>query len=453
VARWALLLEEFDYVIEHRPGRNMVHVDALSRNPLPVCMVVDEHDILTVKFKQAQQSDSDVKKIFDAVKKGNINDFVIKNDLLFKEHRGEILLVVPKSMRTQIVKQAHERGHFSVAKTEALLLKDYYIPNVRPKIEKIVKNCVTCILAERKQGKQEGYLNTIEKGELPLDTYHMDHLGPLPSTKKSYKYVFLVIDAFTKFVWLYATKTTNTAEVLSKLKKQSTIFGNPRRMISDRGAAFTSREFAEYCVKEKIHHVLTTTGVPQANGQIERVNRVLIPLLTKFSDPKREEWFKFLDISQLYLNCTSHRSIRTTPFHLMFGTHARVRDDPQIRELLEMEWVDDFQNDRNGLREQARECIAKIQRENRLTFRKRRKPATKYKENDLVAIKRTQLGPGLKLANKYLGPYTVTRVLRNDRYLVQKIGEHEGPVKTSTSVDHMKPWVEFTSDDSEDEES
>jgi len=137
----------------------------------------------------------------------------------------------------------------------------------------------------------------------------------------------------------------------------------------------------------------------------------------------------------------------------MFGTYVRVRDDSQIRELLEMEWVNNFQNDRNDLREQARECIAKIQRENRLTFKKKRKPATKYRENDLVAIKRTQLGPDLKLANKYLGPYTVTRVLRNDWYLVQKIGEHERPIKTSTSADYMKPWVEFTSDDSEDEES
>jgi len=137
---------------------------------------------------------------------------------------------------------------------------------MRPKIEKIVRNCVTCILAERKQGKQEGYLNTIEKSELPLDTYHIDDLGPLPSTKKNYKYVFLVADAFTKFVWLYAIKTTNIAEVLSKLKKQSTIFGNPRRIVSDRGAVFTSREFAEYCAKEKIYHVLTTTGVPRANG-------------------------------------------------------------------------------------------------------------------------------------------------------------------------------------------
>jgi hypothetical protein len=34
VARWALLLEEFDYVLEHRPGNSMKHCDALSRNPI-----------------------------------------------------------------------------------------------------------------------------------------------------------------------------------------------------------------------------------------------------------------------------------------------------------------------------------------------------------------------------------------------------------------------------------
>jgi len=55
--RVALFLEEFDYVTEHRPGKSVLHVDALSRNPLPVCMIIDEHDSLTVKFKQAQQND------------------------------------------------------------------------------------------------------------------------------------------------------------------------------------------------------------------------------------------------------------------------------------------------------------------------------------------------------------------------------------------------------------
>lgn len=39
VARWALLLEEFDYVIEHRAGKQMSHIDALSRFPSSVLLV------------------------------------------------------------------------------------------------------------------------------------------------------------------------------------------------------------------------------------------------------------------------------------------------------------------------------------------------------------------------------------------------------------------------------
>jgi len=75
-----------------------MHVDALSRNPLPKCMIIDSSDSLTIKCKQAQQKDNDIKKIFDAVKEKNIEGYTIKNDLLFKKYSGDILLVVPKSM-------------------------------------------------------------------------------------------------------------------------------------------------------------------------------------------------------------------------------------------------------------------------------------------------------------------------------------------------------------------
>lgn len=49
--------------------------------------------------------------------------------------------------------------------------------------------------------------------------------------------------------------------------------------------------------------------------------------------------------------------------------------------------------------------------------------------------------PGLKLAAKYLGPYEIVRVLRNDRYNVRTVGEHEGPFQTSSAADYMKPWI------------
>jgi len=78
-----------------------------------------------------------------------------------------------------------------------------------------------------------------------------------------------------------------------------------------------------------------------------------------------------------------------------------------------------------------------------------------HKEGDLVAIKRTQLGPGLKFRDKFLGPYKVIKGLRNDGYIVSKVGHHEGPQETSTSADHMKRWLpddEETASENEDVE-
>lgn len=115
--------------------------------------------------------------------------------------------------------------------------------------------------------------------------------------------------------------------------------------------------------------------------------------------------------------------------------------------------MESFQDARDELHAEASKSIAKVQRENLRTFNRRRKEPKSYREGDLVAIRRTQLGPGLKFGGKYLGPYEITRVMRNQRYLVQKVGEHEGPAQTSTSADYMKSWIEPDTDvSSEDEE-
>lgn len=282
-------------------------------------------------------------------------------------------------------------------------------------------------MAEKKEGKQEGYLNSIAKGTTPLDTRHIDHLGLLASTKKSYKHIFLAIDAFAKFTWLYATRSTTAAEVVDRLKKQAAIFGNPRRKISDRGTAFTAKEFEEYCKQEKIEHFLTTTGIPRANGEVERVNRTLIPLITKLTAPERGEWYKHLSTAQQYLNTTFHRSIGTIPFQVMFGTKPRFQENETLRDLVEREFVTTFQEERDNIRKHAKNRLQQIQEENRRGYNRKRKKARVYNEGDIVAIKRMQQGPGLKFAAKYLGPYKISKVLRNARYLVQKMGDHEGP--------------------------
>ncbi|GFT89663.1 putative blastopia polyprotein [Trichonephila clavipes] len=62
------------------------------------------------------------------------------------------------------------------------------------------------------------------------------------------------------------------------------------------------------------------------------------------------------------------------------------------------------------------------------------------RKSELVAIKRTQFGTGLKLRPKFYGPYRIKTVKPHDRYEVEKVGQHEGPHLTSTAVDFMKRW-------------
>lgn len=99
--------------------------------------------------------------------------------------------------------------------------------------------------------------------------------------------------------------------------------------------------------------------------------------------------------------------------------------------------IDSVQEDRSKLRERAKEAIKKIQRENRANYDRKRKKANLYRAGDLVAIKRTQNAPG-KFYSKFLGPYEIVKVLRDDRYVVSKVGEHEGPKTASISADHIK---------------
>lgn len=141
----------------------------------------------------------------------------------------------------------------------------------------------------------------------------------------------------------------------------------------------------------------------------------MISLLTKLSAPQPHEWYKCLDAAQLCLNTTLHRSIGETPFRVLLGVYPRVRDDPDVKEILENELVTSFNDDRDELRRQAKQNIEKIQRENKANYDKRRKKPVQYRMGDVVAIRRTQQGPGLKFSYKYLGPYEVIRVLRNDR--------------------------------------
>lgn len=433
VACWLLELESYDYEIIHRPGTKMQHVDALSR------MYFIESPSILHNIQRAQETDEHIKSIREVLKEKQYEDYVVHNKLLCKFANSTYQIVVPEEMQIGLINKAHQQGHFKKTKLEKLINREFFIPNLQDKINRVVSNCVPCILVDKKAGKREGFLHPIPKEPIPLDTFHIDHLGPMPSTNKEYNHILAIIDAFTKFVWLFPVKSTTANETINKLKVVTTIFGSPRRLITDRGTAFTANIFKEFCEKENIELIHITTGVPRSNGQIERIHRIVIGCLAKLSINEPEKWYSFTNEVQKHLNSTYQRAIKTTPFELMFGVPMKNQLN-EITEIIEEEIRNDFNNDREQLRIQARDAIDAIQRENKKTFNVNRKQAHQYHIDDLVAISKTQFATGAKLKTKNAGPYKVTRAKGNDRYDVEKVGTHDGPSKTNTSADNVKPW-------------
>ena len=171
----------------------MQHVDALSR-----VSVLKISVLIFKKMIKAQKEDEKCYEIVHTIELGgNCGNFVFTNGLLYKETGRHKIIYVPRSMEVEIVRRAHEQGYFEVKKTMERLREEYYIPNVEENINDCINNCVECILSEKKRGKAESHLQPIPKGDVPLDTFHMDHLGPMPSTRKSYNYILTIIDAFT----------------------------------------------------------------------------------------------------------------------------------------------------------------------------------------------------------------------------------------------------------------
>ena len=210
----------------------------------------------------------------------------------------------------------------------------------------------------------------------------------------------------------------------------------------DRGTAFSSDEFRQYCEDEGIKHSMITTGLPRANGQVERINRSIIPILTKLSVDDPSKWYKHVEMLQYILNSTYQRSVGSTPFELLIGIPMKCKEDLHLKDLLEEELCKQFSENRQIQRVKAKAQIFKTQQENQKTYNLRRKAPKKYEIGDLIAIKRVQMIPGRKLRAKYLGPYKIIKMKPNDTYDVERAIPGEGPFHTSTCAEFIKPWVD-----------
>lgn len=466
IGRWWLQLQEYQCNIEYRPGSRMSHVDALSRNaieatnePEPVLEVltVESEDWLATM----QNTDDEISKIKQVLEDPNTSNIIdihknykLKNGKVYRIVDSQLKWVVPRGVRWQLLKRNHDDlGHFGMDKTLDKLKSSYWFPKMRKFVKKYVQSCLDCSYHKAPSGKKEGMLHPIPKIEEPFHTVHVDHLGPFVASKMRNSFILVLIDAYTKYINLYAVKNTKTKSTIKVLNNYFSLFGVPTRLISDRGTSFTSRTFKDFINKLGIRHVLNAVATPRANGQVERYNRtILSSLAVKNHNCHEKDWDTHLEEIQLGLNTTINKTIGKSPSEVLFGIKLRTKGDGIVASLLDHDAHISSGKSLEEIRKEVSTKVIEEQEKQKDRFDRVRKEARKYKEGDLVRIERKitgNHGKSKKLLPKLQGPYRVVKILDNDRYVVEDTPltrKRNHKFTSVVAVDKMYPWLAFAQD-------
>ncbi|KAL0281608.1 UNVERIFIED_CONTAM: hypothetical protein PYX00_002543 [Menopon gallinae] len=459
--------KEFDFEISHRSGDRMRHVDALSRKPVEEAqeLIEDSFKIMDISINDSdwllamQMQDEKLKTIHEALKTRKTlgkEDFVLKHGRVYRKEGETLKWVVPRTLAWRVIRASHDdMGHFGIEKTLTHLKRQFWFPKMRKKVTNYIKGCVKCAYHKEMKGKPEGELYPIPRVPVPFHTVHMDHLGPLVTSPNRERYVLLYQDNFTKYTILKAVTTTKTKPTIECLQEIFSYFGTPTRLITDRGSAFTSRDFEKFCEDHQIQHVKNATGTPKANGQAERQNQTLLSALkTMCEKPNAKDWSRQLKQIQFALNDLPNATTRKTPHELLFAYNPRSSLKNQLILALHEPCWDG--KDMESERQIALSNIVQKQQQDKTRYDSRHKKPTRYKEGDCVLVKKEYpaTGESRKLLPKYKGPYMIRRCLPHDRYVLVSSPGEDGKARRRHFIfatDRLKPWCKLDEDTEESE--
>lgn len=187
-------------------------------------------------------------------------------------------------------------------------------------------NCVVCA-----KGKMSEYRNRTadERAGRPLELVHSDLAGPVsPVSSENSKYVISFVDDYSGIIFVYFLKNKSDAvEATAKFIADVTKFGSIKRLRSDNGSEYTSKQFVNLMVENKIAHEFSAPYSPHQNGTAERTWRTLFDmarcLLLQAKLPKKLWNYAVRASAYIRNRCYNGRTGKT-PFQLFTSKQPNI---------------------------------------------------------------------------------------------------------------------------------
>jgi transposase InsO family protein len=256
------------------------------------------------------------------------NMFLVENNLLYMIRKREKLLMIPFSLRGEVLRHYHENNaHLARDRLYLLLKTRFHWPGMYSCVRDYVRSC-TCQLVKTPQPVRNGLLQPIESSR-PGQTWVVDIVGPVWSSKAGNKYVLVAIDNFTNWV-VAGTMKNMTAEEVVRLFFELVIKDHacPENIISDQGTQFKSNAFRALCTAYGINKLDASAYHHQTAGKVERFIRFLKNALAA-STPRDnlQSWDEHIGHCLFAYRISVSRVLGDTPFFTLYGRDPVLPQD------------------------------------------------------------------------------------------------------------------------------
>lgn len=457
ITRWVLRLQQFDFEVIHRKGRDHIVPDLLSRT-VPEITIVSAIENNTTPIK-----DKWYIKMVELVEAQPLSypQWRLENQKLYKyvkcsfpkiREEGDFWkLVVPKEQRHHIIEKCHnstEACHAGIFKTYQRLKGQYYWPKMRSDVYQYVRKCEICLANKSDHRPPPGLMGKCPEPSRPWQIISIDLCGPLPRSAKGYSFILVISDYLTKFVILVPLRQAIASAIVKAMEEQVFLtYGTPQLLICDNGVQFKSKEFNKLCEDYKVTIRFTPYYSPQSNP-VERVNQDVKTMLRSYVSDNHKKWDQYLAKVGCALRTAMHETTGVTPFFANFGREHILTGDQHTNrltteteeEITPSEREKEFKN----IYKEIRRRLTLIHNRSKQRYDLRRRPVeftagTKvYRRNYVLSDASRNFNA--KLAPRYVGPFIIKRKISPITY--ELMDEHQ----KSKGVWHVKDIKEHPPD-------
>ncbi|VFQ94432.1 unnamed protein product [Cuscuta campestris] len=221
--------------------------------------------------------------------------YKVQNGVLYKRsYNGVLLRCLRAAEAKALMEEIHEgicaahQGPYSISRRA--IIQGYFWPTMRKDCEEYVRKFPTCQQFQNIPGRPATDYTPISS-VIPFSRWGIDIVGALPKGAGQARWIVVAIDYFTKWV---------EAEPLAGITGRQMIdfvgtnilcrFGVLKQIISDNGTQFEEAEFQNFLKTWGIQHTKVSVAYPQANGQVENVNRTIIDGIKKKLLSEGSKW-------------------------------------------------------------------------------------------------------------------------------------------------------------------